>query len=109
MQSSFTFSLFGHSIAVSSAVLLAVGAGLLIAAGLLLFFARRHRFALQRSVVTDELMVHLSRIAEALERQAARPVDQVIAEALKRSDRSVQPEPSVESHTIPYSMFGREI
>ena len=93
---------------VSSAILLAVGAGLLIAAGLLLFLARRHRFALQRSVVTEELMVHLSRIADALERQAARPVDEVVAEALRRSDRSLQPQPTTESHTIPYSMFGRE-
>lgn len=108
MQSTFTLSLFGHSLVISSGTLLTIGVGLLILAAFLLFFTRRHRVALQRSMVTDELMLHLSRIADALERQAARPVDQVIAEALKQADRPAQAKPDLEPHKIPYSMFGRE-
>ena len=108
VQSGLTFSVFGHAVVISSATLLAIGTGLLILAAFLLFFARRHRVALQRSLVSDELMLHLSRIADALERQAARPVEQTIVEALRQADRPAQPKPNPESRTIPYSIFGRE-
>jgi len=108
MLTDFSFTLLGHTFAVSSTALLAVGNALLLVAAILLAFARRRRVTLQRSLVSDELMAHLSRIADALERQAARPVDQMIVEALKQADRSAQTAPKVEAHTIPYSMFGRE-
>ena len=110
MQSEITFPLFGHTIVFSSMTLLAVGALLLIAAGVLLAFASKRRVALQRSIVTDELMVHLARITEALEHQAARPMEKVVAEALTQveAERSAPLQPSSEAHTIPYSMFGRE-
>jgi hypothetical protein len=111
MQSQITFPLFGYTMVLSSGTLLALGASLLLLAGVLLIFARKHRVTLQHSLVTDELMVHLSRIADALERQAARPVDQIIVEALKQSERSAKPKEvaTAGSRTVPYSMFGREV
>src|SRR5271165_2159573 len=50
---------------------LMVGAGaLLIAAALLLGFRRTRNVKVQRSLLTDELMIYLGRIADALERNA---------------------------------------
>jgi hypothetical protein len=50
-------------------------------------------------VVTDQLAIELARIADALDRIANRPADQLIAEASKRAE---------ESRGIPLSMLGRE-
>jgi hypothetical protein len=63
-------------------------------------FRRRRVVVLQRSAMTDQLVYELSRIADALDRIANRPVDQMIASASSR-----QPEES--TGRIPYSMFGR--
>ena len=109
MQQNLTFGLFGHSVTISSSTLLVVSAGLLVFAALMLLVARRQRVMLRRSLVTDELMIHLSRIADALDRVAARPTDQFIAEASRQTERSAPPGASTEAHTIPYSMFGRQI
>lgn len=63
-------------------------------------FRRRRVVVLHRSATTDQLVYELSRIADALDRIANRPVDQMIATASNR-----QPEES--TGRIPYSMFGR--
>jgi hypothetical protein len=62
-------------------------------------FRRRRSIVLQRSVVSDQVVYELSRIADALDRIANRPADQLIAAANARAE---------ESRTIPLSIFGRE-
>jgi hypothetical protein len=62
-------------------------------------FRRRRVVILHRSPVSDQLAYELSRIADALDRIANRPVDQMIASASSRSEES--------TGRIPYSMFGR--
>jgi len=62
-------------------------------------FRRRRAIVLQRSVVSDQLVYELSRIADALDRLATRPMDQTIpAPGFKEET----------SRTMPFSMFGRE-
>jgi hypothetical protein len=62
-------------------------------------FRRRRSVVVQRSAVTDQMLYELSRIADALDRIANRPADQVIAAANKRAE---------ESRGGPLSIFGRE-
>jgi len=64
-------------------------------------FRRRRSVVVQRSAVSDQIVCELSRIADALERIANRPADQVIAAASNR-----QAEESTGGR-IPLSMFGR--
>jgi hypothetical protein len=63
-------------------------------------FRRRRAVVLQRSVVSDQLVYELSRIADALDRISNRPVDQFIATPGKETDEST-------GGRIPLSMFGR--
>ena len=99
--------------------MLAASGGLLFAAGLLLGLRRKNRVALQRSPLTDELMIYLSRIADAAERQAERPSAQQIAEMIERriADHQRNAEATAtaaaagaapKSRAVPFSMFGRE-
>lgn len=106
MESNPIFSIFGKPL--SSMELLIAGAALLFVAGVLLIFSRRRRFALDRSWATDEITLYLSRIADALERQALRPPDRIVVESAKPPE-TAEPKIAKEPHTIPYSMFGREI
>lgn len=106
MQSDTLYSFFGRPI--TSFEVLVVGAILLVVAACLLIFSRRQRVALDRSWTTDELMLHLSRIAEALDRLAARPPDRVVVESPRPAETSPEAASAKEGHTIPYSMFGRE-
>ncbi len=62
-------------------------------------FRRRRAVVLQRSAVSDQLVYELSRIADALERIANRPADQLLAAASGN-----QPE---EPGRVSLSMFGR--
>src|SRR6266852_5168233 len=64
-------------------------------------FRRRRSVVVQRSAVSDQIVYELSRIADALDRIANRPADQVIAAASNR-----QAEESTGGR-IPLSMFGR--
>lgn len=106
MESNAIFSIFGKPL--SSMELLIAGAALLFVAGVLLFLSRRRRFALDRSWATDEITLYLSRIADALERQALRPPDRIVVESPKSAEDGAEPKLAKEAHTIPYSMFGRE-
>ena len=64
----------------SSGDLVFAAAILLAVAALLLIFSSRRKVALQDSPVTEELLILLSRIANALEIQSARTPDQLIAD-----------------------------
>jgi hypothetical protein len=101
------------SLTFSSVRLLVAGGGLLFVAGLLIGLRRKTRVSLQRSLLTDELMIYLSRIADAMERQAERPSPQQIAEMIERriaEKRSAEAPSSAaaKSRAVALSMFGRE-
>lgn len=106
MLSDLHLTIAGHSI--SSNELLIAGAVLLCAAAFLLAVARRNRVMLQRSVVTDEVMILLGRIADAAERIANQPAASAIAAAAGTEHAPAPSKLSERSHTIPYSIFGRE-
>lgn len=103
----------GH--AITGLQFLGVGALLLAIAALLLAFSRERRTTLKRSMVTDELSIHLGRIADALDRIANQPSERSAWRASRpRSEvlpgkRDEQPaEASPEAyHGVSYSMFGR--
>ncbi len=73
----------------SSGDLVFAAAILLMLAALLLIFSSRRKVALQESLVTEELLILLSRIANALEIQAGRTPEKLIADltaALQQSN-----------------------
>jgi hypothetical protein len=96
----------------TSIQLLVAGGALLFVAGLLLGLRRRNRVMLQRSLLTDELMIYLSRIADAVERHADRPSAQQIAEMIERriaeQQRNTEAPGTQKARAMPFSMFGRE-
>jgi hypothetical protein len=107
LNAGIAFPFFGH-MSPGEGFLLAAG-GLLAIAACLLLIRRRQVIALQRCWVTDELLLQLSRIADALERQAARPIQPVVAQVSKQAEDPPREKLPEEAHTIPYSMFGREM
>ena len=104
----------------TSVQILVAGGALLFVAGLLLGLRRKNRVTLQRSLFTDELMIYLSRIADAAERQADRPTLQQIADMIDRRiaehQRNAEANAAAgagdsagpKSRPVAYSMFGRE-
>jgi LPXTG-motif cell wall-anchored protein len=99
--------------------MMVAGGALLFVAGLLIGWRRKNRVALQRSLLTDELMIYLSRIADAVERHADRPTAQQIAEMIERriAEQQRNSEASAaaagagaapKTRAVPFSMFGRE-
>lgn len=105
MQAGAAYTIFGYTITTGE-LLIAAAMGLL-AAGALLFLRRRQTVALRRSLVTDELMLHLSRIADLLERQAMRPIQVVMPETTQRTEDGSQQRFQEPTGSIAYSMFGR--
>jgi hypothetical protein len=103
LLSDHVFSFFGRNVTITSheellAIILVVVA---VTAWAVQQFRRRRSIVLQRSVVSDQLVYELSRIADALDRIANRPADQVIAAAsTKQTEEST-------GGRIPLSMFGR--
>jgi hypothetical protein len=88
---------------------LMVGAGaLLIVAALLLSFRRTKNVTVQRSLLTDEMMIYLGRIADAMERNAPPNKEMIIAEIERRIEARTEPRMNGKVHEMPYSMFGRE-
>jgi len=81
---------------------------LLLGAAMLLFVLRGKRVSVQRSIVTDEVMIHLERIADSLDRLNN---EVRAATALLKETRSREPLPPLqtgdEPHPVSYSMFGR--
>ena len=106
---------------VTSAQLFVAGGVLLFVVGLMIGIGRKQRVAVQRSFFTDELMIYLSRIADAVERQADRPtlaqiadmVDRRIAEHQRNAEANTTAAAAgagagPKSRPVAYSMFGRE-
>lgn len=104
MASDAIYSIFGH--AISSGEVLIASAVMLFLSGVLFIFSRKRRVKLERSWTTDELMLHLSRISDSLDRLAARPT--VVVQSARAEDSTSATAAGTEAHTIPYSMFGRE-
>ena len=103
MLSDYLFHLFGRTITITgheqflALVFLAVGATTWV----ILQSRRRRVVALQRSAVSDQVVYELSRIADALDRLASRPLEHTI-DAQTGSFKEDEP------RTMPFSMFGRE-
>jgi len=109
------------SLPITSTQLLVAGGVLLFVVGLMIGIGRKQRVSVQRSFFTDELMIYLSRIADAVERHADRPSAQQIAEMIERRiaeyQRSTEAAVAAaaagagagpKSRAMPFSMFGRE-
>ena len=105
---------------ITSTELFVAGGVLLFVVGLMIGIGRRQRVSVQRSFFTDELMIYLSRIADAVERQADRPtlpqiadlVDQRIAEHQRNAEANAAAagaSAGPKSRAMPFSMFGREV
>jgi len=92
----------------TSEQLLVIGGGLLIVAALLLGFRRKTRIVLGSSVVTEELMIYLGRIANVLERPRGASAEQITVEVLRRLEELANAEPNGKVREIPNSMLGRE-
>jgi len=101
LLSDHVISLFGRTITITNhdqlfaIVMLAAVA----AAWAVHLFRRRRTVVVQRSAVTDQMLYELARIADALERIANHPADQVIAAANRRAEQS---------RGNPLSIFGRD-
>jgi hypothetical protein len=97
------FHFFGRTITITSQEQILAIVFLVVAATTwgVLQFRRRRSVVVHRSAVSDQVVYELSRIADALDRIANRPVDQVISGvgAGYKED---------EHRTMPFSMFGRE-
>lgn len=100
MLSDHVFHFFGRTITLTSHEQLLLIVILVIAATAWAVqqFRRRRSIVIQRSAVSDQVVYELSRIADALDRIANRPVDQAIAAANQPDN----------SRNMPFSMFGRE-
>ena len=92
----------------SSYQLLVIGGALLILAAVLLGLRRKTRVTLVDSGVTQELMIYLARIAEAVERPQAPSAEQITAEVLRRLEEVARAKPNGRVREIPDSMIGRE-
>ena len=90
--------------------LLLLGGALLAVAAVLMVLGRRTRMALQSSLVTEELMLYLARIANALERpQPQLPsLDEITGEVMRRMEEIGGARPDGKVKEIANSMFGRE-
>ena len=124
MQAWMTVATWDLQLPFTNLQMLVAGGALLFVVGLLLGLRRRNRVALQlqRSLLTDGLMIYLSRIADAVERQADRPSAQQITDMIERRiaehQRNVEATATAaaagagaapKSRAMPFSMFGREV
>ena len=107
------------SLPITSTQLLVAGGVLLFVVGLMIGIGRKQRVSVQRSFFTDELMIYLSRIADAVERQGDQPTLPQIADMIDRRIAEHQRNAEVnaaaagagkgpKSRAMPLSMFGRE-
>ena len=105
MLSDYPLQLFGRTINITGQEQFLVLVFILVAAATwaVLQFRRRRAVVLQRSAVTDQMVYELSRIADALDRLATRPMDQTIQPTLQATGFGED-----EPRTMPFSMFGRE-
>ena len=101
MLSDHVISLFGRTITITSQeqLLAIVVLAIALTTWAVQLFRRRRSVVVQRSAVSDQMLYELTRIADALERIANHPADQVIAAANRRAE---------ESRGNSLSIFGRE-
>jgi hypothetical protein len=97
------------NVPMTSYQLLVVGGVLLISAAILLGMRRKSRVVLERSALTEELMVYLARIANALEGPNAPSSEEVSRQFLQRLQEKMKPNGEEKIREMPYSLFGREI
>jgi len=71
-----------------------------------LYFSRKRVVLLKKSSGTDQVSFELTRIADALERIANRPVDRAIAAAMRRQNQ-MPPLPRRDSKGSTHLTFGR--
>ena len=101
MLSDHVLQFFGRTITITSNEQFLAIVFFLVAAATwgVLQVSRRRAIVLQRSVVSDQLVYELSRIADALDRLQTRPLDQTIPGPGFKEETA---------RTMPFSMFGRE-
>lgn len=92
----------------SSYQLLLIGGALLILAALLMGLRRKTRITLENSVVTEELMIYLARIANAVERPQGPSAEEITVQVIKRLEEIANAKPNGKVREIPSSIFGRE-
>ena len=107
MLSDTVVSFGSHTVHLASVGLLIAALLLLGGAGFLLGLSRGRRVVVQRSATTEELNVHLARIAGALEQLADRPADRVIAEASRAAEPAADGKVGGREPAMFQSTFGR--
>jgi hypothetical protein len=102
LLSDHAFSIFGRTLTLTGYEQLVTGAIVLImlTAWAVQQFRRKRTVVVQRSVVSDQVVYELARIADALDRIANRPADEAIAAASLNT-------PAPQSRGVPLSIFGR--
>ena len=95
-------------IPMSSFQLIAAAGGLLIAAAALLGLRRTNTVTVQRSLLTDELMIYLGRIADALERNAPASKQFLISDIERRLAERGDGKLNGKVQEMPFSLLGRE-
>lgn len=93
--------------------MLVAGGALLLFAAILMVLRRRTRVVVVSSPLTEEVMVYLARIANAVENSRGPSSDEIAAEFMRRlQEKAEGRESNGESGRVqerPFSMFGREI
>lgn len=97
------------SVPLTSFQLLVAGGALLICAAALLGLRRRTRVTVERSLLTDELMIYLGRIADALERQRGVSTDEVTVAVMRRMEEMADAKANGKVREMPFTMLGREV
>lgn len=97
------------SIPLTSFQLLVAGGALLICAAVLLGLRRQTRVTVERSLLTDELMIYLGRIADALEKQRIPSTDDVTVSVMRRMEEMANAKPNGKVREMPFTMLGREV
>jgi len=97
------------SIPLTSLQLLVAGGALLICAAVLLGLRRQTRVTVERSLLTDELMIYLGRIADALEKQRIPSTDDVTVSVMRRMEEMASAKPNGKVREMPFTMLGREV
>lgn len=92
----------------SSYQLLVIAGVLLVIAAVLMGVRRKTRIMLESSVVTEELMIYLARIANALEKGEGPNAEQITGNVLRKLEEIANARPNGKVREIPNSMFGRE-
>jgi hypothetical protein len=96
------------AVPLSSEQMILIGGTLLILAAVLLGFRRKTRMVLDSSLVSEELMIYLARIANALEKPSGPSQEQITTEVVRRLEEMASTRPNGKIREIPNSMFARE-